>query len=127
MKLISQTNPASTLPAFETLPAPLIVSARRYMVGTPNFIAIELDISDSGREGCVVATVTITAEPRDWDEATTVAVQEIRRIQRHGLTSGEGSGVSRRRGDRGDERTSGAVALRSFLREAHAESVAPQP
>lgn len=61
----------------------------RYMVGTPNFIAIELDISDSGREGCVVATVTITAEPKDWNEATTVAVQEIRRIQRHGLTSGE--------------------------------------
>lgn len=47
----------------------------RYMAGTPQFIGIELDISDSGREGCAVSTLTITAEPRDWKEATTIGVQ----------------------------------------------------
>lgn len=26
----------------------------------------ELDISDSGREGCAVSTLTITSEPKDW-------------------------------------------------------------
>ncbi|KAG1670958.1 hypothetical protein FOA52_011393 [Chlamydomonas sp. UWO 241] len=61
----------------------------RYMAGTPPFIAIDLDISNSGREGCAVSTLTITAEPRDWAEATAIGVQEVRRLQRHGLTSGE--------------------------------------
>jgi len=61
----------------------------RYMTGTPNFISIELDISDSGREGCSVSTLTITSEPKDWKEATSIGVQEIRRMQRHGLTNGE--------------------------------------
>lgn len=61
----------------------------RYMAGTPNFIGIELDISDSGREGCAVSTLTITSEPKDWQEATSIGVQEIRRLQRHGLTRGE--------------------------------------
>ena len=59
------------------------------MTGTPNFIAIELDISDSGREGCAVSTLTITSEPKDWKEAIAVGIQEIRRMQRHGLTHGE--------------------------------------
>ena len=53
----------------------------RYMTGVPCFIAIELDISDSGREGCAVSTLTITSEPKDWKEAVAVGVQEARRMQ----------------------------------------------
>ena len=51
------------------------------MTGVPRFIAIELDISDSGREGCAVSTLTITSEPKDWKEAVAVGVQEARRMQ----------------------------------------------
>ena len=61
----------------------------RYMEGAPDFISIELDISDSGREGCAVSTLTITSEPKDWKAALTAGVQESRRLQRHGLTHGE--------------------------------------
>lgn len=42
-------------------------------------MGIELDISDSGREGCAVSTLTITAEPKSWRAAVQVAVQEVRR------------------------------------------------
>lgn len=52
-------------------------------------MAITLDISDSGREGCAVSTLTVSAEPKDWQRATATAVQEMRRLQRHGLTQGE--------------------------------------
>lgn len=61
----------------------------RYVDPSPKFLGIELDISDSAREGCAVSTLTITAEPRDWQGAVAVAVQEVRRLQRHGLTQGE--------------------------------------
>ena len=54
----------------------------------PRFISIALDISDSGREGCAVTTLTVTSEPRDWQVATGLAVQETRRLQRHGVTQG---------------------------------------
>ena len=45
----------------------------RYVEGKPPFIAIELDHSDSGREGCAVSTLTVTSEPKDWRGATQVS------------------------------------------------------
>lgn len=42
---------------------------RRYVEAAPPFINIDLDHSDSGREGCTVSTLTITSEPRDWQGA----------------------------------------------------------
>jgi predicted Zn-dependent peptidase len=62
---------------------------RRYMAGDGPFVAIDLDISDSAREGCAVSTLTVTSEPQDWRAATRVAIEEVRRLQRHGLTPGE--------------------------------------
>jgi hypothetical protein len=62
---------------------PLLNSPRLYV------LCAELDISDSGREGCAVSTLTITSEPKDWRGATAVAVQEVRRLQRFGVTRGE--------------------------------------
>jgi hypothetical protein len=35
----------------------------RYVDANPRFSEIGLDISDSGREGCAVSTLTITSEP----------------------------------------------------------------
>eukprot|EP00887_Chlorella_sp_A99_P001378 scaffold8.g1378.t1 len=61
----------------------------RYVEADPPFVGIELDHSDSGREGCAVSTLTITSEPIDWRGAVRVAVQEVRRLQRHGVTQGE--------------------------------------
>ncbi|MCO5603407.1 hypothetical protein L7F22_057557 [Adiantum nelumboides] len=55
----------------------------------PPFIGIELDHSDSGREGCSVSTLTISAEPRDWRGAVSVAVQEVQRLKEFGVTKGE--------------------------------------
>lgn len=43
----------------------------------PPFTSIELDHSDSGREGCTVTTLTVTAEPQNWQSAIKVAVQEV--------------------------------------------------
>lgn len=45
---------------------------QRYVKADPPFIAIELDISDSSREGCAVSTLTITSEPKDWRGAVQV-------------------------------------------------------
>lgn len=61
----------------------------RYVAADPPFIGIELDHSDSGREGCAVSTLTITSEPKDWRGAVQVAVQEVRRLQRYGVTAAE--------------------------------------
>lgn len=61
----------------------------RYVAADPPFIGIEMDHSDSGREGCAVSTLTITSEPKDWRGAVQVAVQEVRRLQRYGVTSAE--------------------------------------
>lgn len=36
----------------------------RYVDANPRFSEIMLDISDSGREGCAVSTLSITAEPK---------------------------------------------------------------
>ncbi|KAK9684952.1 hypothetical protein RND81_10G245300 [Saponaria officinalis] len=61
----------------------------RYKSSNPPFTAIELDHSDSGREGCTVTTLTVTAEPRNWRDAIKVAVQEVRRLKEFGVTKGE--------------------------------------
>eukprot|EP01018_Ginkgo_biloba_P031971 Gb_23136 [translate_table: standard] len=61
----------------------------RYKSSNPPFTAIELDHSDSGREGCTVSTLTVTAEPRNWRDAVKVAVQEVQRLKEFGVTKGE--------------------------------------
>lgn len=43
----------------------------------PPFTSVELDHSDSGREGCTVTTLTVTAEPQNWKSAIKVAVHEV--------------------------------------------------
>ncbi|KAF8409840.1 hypothetical protein HHK36_002358 [Tetracentron sinense] len=55
----------------------------------PPFTSIELDHSDSGREGCTVTTLTVSAEPKNWKSAIKVAVQEVRRLKEFGVTKGE--------------------------------------
>lgn len=45
------------------------VNQRYNTSATPPFISIEMDHSDSAREGCTVSTLTITSEPKDWKEA----------------------------------------------------------
>lgn len=40
----------------------------------------ELDISDSGREGCAVSTLTITSEPKDWRGAVQASAWELDRM-----------------------------------------------
>ncbi|KAL6517914.1 hypothetical protein OROMI_033615 [Orobanche minor] len=61
----------------------------RYQSSNPPFTSVELDHSDSGREGCTVTTLTVTAEPQNWRNAITVAVQEVRRLKEFGVTNGE--------------------------------------
>ncbi|XP_068647590.1 stromal processing peptidase, chloroplastic [Aristolochia californica] len=61
----------------------------RYKSSNPPFISVELDHSDSGREGCTVTTLTVTAEPQNWQNAIKVAVQEVRRLKEFGVTQGE--------------------------------------
>ena len=45
---------------------------RSYNEGEASFHSIELDISDSGREGCCVCTLTVSSEPKDWEGAVKV-------------------------------------------------------
>ncbi|OMP10324.1 hypothetical protein COLO4_04620 [Corchorus olitorius] len=61
----------------------------RYKSSNPPFTSVELDHSDSGREGCTVTTLTVTAEPKNWQSAIKVAVQEVRRLKEFGVTKGE--------------------------------------
>jgi len=61
----------------------------RYQEANPPFTSIEMDHSDSAREGCTVSTLTIVAEPCDWQGAVQVAVQELRRLGQFGLTRSE--------------------------------------
>jgi predicted Zn-dependent peptidase len=53
------------------------------------FVSLELDHSDSGREGCAVSTLTVVAEPADWAPAVRAACAEARRLARAGITPGE--------------------------------------
>ena len=43
----------------------------------PACLPAELDISDSGREGCAVSTLTITSEPKDWRGAVEVRLVRL--------------------------------------------------
>uniref|UniRef100_A0A7N0TGG2 Chloroplast processing enzyme n=1 Tax=Kalanchoe fedtschenkoi TaxID=63787 RepID=A0A7N0TGG2_KALFE len=61
----------------------------RYKSSNPPFTSIELDHSDSGREGCTVTTLTVTSEPSNWKGAVKVAVHEVRRLKEFGVTEGE--------------------------------------
>lgn len=61
----------------------------RYSETNADYKRVELDHSDSAREGCTVSTVTVTCEPREWEFALQVAVEEARRLQKCGLTQGE--------------------------------------
>nr|GMD30644.1 stromal processing peptidase, chloroplastic [Ipomoea batatas] len=61
----------------------------RYKSSNPPFTSVELDHSDSGREGCTVTTLTVTSEPKNWRSAIKVAVQEVRRLKEFGVTKGE--------------------------------------
>ncbi|XP_073003346.1 stromal processing peptidase, chloroplastic [Typha latifolia] len=61
----------------------------RYKSSNPPFTSIELDHSDSGREGCTVTTLTVTAEAKNWQSAIKVAVHEVRRLKEFGVTMGE--------------------------------------
>ena len=61
----------------------------RYVAADPPFTSIEMDHSDSGREGCAVSTLTVLAEPCDWRGAVRVAVQEVTRLAQFGVTPGE--------------------------------------
>ncbi|CAM8957264.1 unnamed protein product [Rhodiola kirilowii] len=61
----------------------------RYKSSNPPFTSIELDHSDSGREGCTVTTLTVTSEPSNWRSAVKVAVHEVRRLKEFGVTHGE--------------------------------------
>ena len=61
----------------------------RYSETNADYKRVELDHSDSAREGCTVTTVTVTCEPREWEFALQVAVEEARRLQKCGLTQGE--------------------------------------
>lgn len=60
-----------------------------YVGRPPPFSIIELDHSDSGREGCAVTTFSVTAEPECWDEAVRVGALEIRRLAAQGLSAAE--------------------------------------
>ncbi|CAA0811256.1 Insulinase (Peptidase family M16) family protein [Striga hermonthica] len=50
----------------------------RYQSSNPPFTSVELDHSDSAREGCTVTSLTVTAEPQNWENAIKVAVQEVK-------------------------------------------------
>lgn len=50
---------------------------RIFQSSNPPFTSVELDHSDSGREGCTVTTLTVTADPQNWRNAIKVAVQEV--------------------------------------------------
>lgn len=64
-------NTASTVRKFDNV---IFVP---FQSSNPPFTSVELDHSDSGREGCTVTTLTVTAEPKNWQNAVKVAVQEV--------------------------------------------------
>ena len=53
------------------------------------FVSVELDHSDSAREGCAVSTLTITSEAEHWAEAVRAACAETRSLARRGVTAAE--------------------------------------
>lgn len=51
--------------------------------------SVELDHSDSYREGCAVTSLKVAADPRDWHDVLCKVVREVRAIVDHGITDGE--------------------------------------
>lgn len=47
----------------------------RYIDSDEQFHAIDFEIADSSRESSCVVAMTVTAEPKHWEQATRVAVQ----------------------------------------------------
>ena len=58
-------------------PPKVFLIFQNFQSSNPPFTSVELDHSDSGREGCTVTTLTVTAEPKNWQNAIKVAVQEV--------------------------------------------------
>lgn len=58
-------------------PSRLKLIHENFQSSNPPFTSVEMDHSDSGREGCTVTTLTVTAEPKNWQSAVRVAVQEV--------------------------------------------------
>lgn len=56
----------------------MLLTYINFQSSNPPFTSVELDHSDSGREGCTVTTLTVTAEPKNWQSAIKVSVQEVR-------------------------------------------------
>eukprot|EP00927_Polykrikos_kofoidii_P077199 TRINITY_DN74169_c0_g1_i1.p1 TRINITY_DN74169_c0_g1~~TRINITY_DN74169_c0_g1_i1.p1 ORF type:complete len:1468 (+),score=168.81 TRINITY_DN74169_c0_g1_i1:121-4524(+) len=54
-----------------------------------NHAPVQIDHSDSFREGCAVTSVTVNADPRDWRNALACVVQEIRAVCDFGITDSE--------------------------------------
>jgi len=54
-----------------------------------NHAPVQIDHSDSFREGCAVTSITVNADPRDWRNALACVVQEVRAICDYGITEGE--------------------------------------
>ena len=55
----------------------------------PPFTFVEFNQLDSPREGCAVCSLDLMAENDRWREALVMAVSEIRRLGKFGLTEGE--------------------------------------
>jgi predicted Zn-dependent peptidase len=75
--------------------ARLVVSALQFRLSSrcgdleQQSINIELDYSDSSREGCTVSALTVDAEATDWEQATRIAVEEASKLARGGITQTE--------------------------------------
>lgn len=54
-----------------------------------NHAPVQIDHSDSFREGCAVTSITVNADPRDWRNALACVLQEIRAICDYGITESE--------------------------------------
>eukprot|EP00913_Durusdinium_trenchii_P022893 g21495.t1 len=54
-----------------------------------NHAPVQIDHSDSFREGCAVTSITVNADPRDWRNALACVIQEIRAICDYGITESE--------------------------------------
>ena len=67
----------------------LFRSAQRASEPGCPFISLDVDHSDSGREGCAVTTLVVNAEAPLWRHATLAALGEVRRLVRGGVSRAE--------------------------------------
>mmetsp|Transcript_25041 Transcript_25041/g.74491 ORF Transcript_25041/g.74491 Transcript_25041/m.74491 type:complete len:1413 (-) Transcript_25041:44-4282(-) len=54
-----------------------------------NHAPVQIDHSDSFREGCAVTSITVNSDPRDWRNALACVVQEVRAMCDYGITESE--------------------------------------